>query len=552
MPVHPLARTLTLAACMAWGGPAFAAAALNDTGQAQCASGASMAACGTATAGQDGAQGRDAQATAGQLAKAGAGAAGFDFTALDALGAAVAPGAHECVADNVTGLVWSTETLAAQSWADASAITGTNRCSVGTGWRLPTRRELLSIVHHGASGPAIDGDYFPATQSAPYWSSDTQGGSAWAVDFNDGATQRLDPAQPHAARLVARPVNEAPTITLGAAEIVLSNNEMPGPRSYPGWATGISPGPAREAGQHLTATVRLLPVPGEKTLTFDVPPAIDPATGDLTFTVEHRIYPKGQLPIYDPHLPQDQWPVEDVFYWASAAGRVRVEVTLQDDGGTADGGVDTTVKTFDIAISPVPLPFDVIIKHPWRAACIPVTMHAQDIDTDPTVSVTYPLRYYPLFRIKTYPTKGFLTDYVARRTPDGDEAIRFASARGSFDYVLPKTGMVKVGTQAAARVVPSPARTAALVAKSTASTSGISVPLGDTVDSVPDNVGITGHRAPVPGPVSPWGFFADTLCYVPFSTTFTGSDVFTYTVVDVDGNESAPASVNIEIYEVNP
>src|SRR5690606_32575143 len=122
------------------------------------------------------------------------------------------------------------------------------------------------------------------------------------------------------------------------------------------------------AGQQLTATVRLLPVPGEKTLTFDVPPAIDLATGDLTFTVEHRIHPKGQLPIYDPHLPQDQWPVKDVFYWASAAGRVRVEVTLQDDGGTAGGGVDTTVKTFDIAISPVPFAFDVPIKHPWKAA----------------------------------------------------------------------------------------------------------------------------------------------------------------------------------------
>jgi hypothetical protein len=331
---------------------------------------------------------------------------------------------------------------------------------------------------------------------------------------------------------------------------------MPGPRSYPGWATGITPGPAREAGQQLTATVRLLPVPGIKTLTFDVPPAIDPATGDLTFTVEHRIYPKGQLPVYDPQFPNtppDQWPVRDVFYWASAAGRVRVEVTLQDDGGTAGGGVDSTVQTFDIALSPVPFAFDVPIKHPWKAACIPVTMHAQDIDTDTEVSVTYPLRYAPLFRIKTHPSEGFLTDYVARLTPDGDEAIRFASARGSFDYVLPKTGMVKVDTQSAARVVPSPARAAALSTKSatsTASTSGISVPLGDTVDSVPDHVGITGSRAPVTGPVSPWGFYADTVCYVPFSTTSPGSDVFTYTVVDVDGNESAPASVSIEIYEV--
>ena len=36
--------------------------------------------------------------------------------------------------------------------------------------------------------------------------------------------------------------------------------------------------------------------------------------------------------------------------------------------------------------------------------------------------------------------------------------------------VLPKTGMVKVGTQSAARVVPSPARAAALSTKSATST----------------------------------------------------------------------------------
>jgi hypothetical protein len=82
------------------------------------------------------------------------------------------------------------------------------------------------------------------------------------------------------------------------------------------------------------------------------------------------------------------------------------------------------------------------------------------------------------------------------------------------------------------------------------SAKSISVPLGETVDSVPDQVGTTGNRAPVPGPISPWGFFAATICYVPFSSTFVGSDTFSYTAVDVDGNESAPASATIEIFEV--
>ena len=173
-----------------------------------------------------------------------------------------------------------------------------SRCGIASGWRLPTRRELLSTVHHGTSHPASTP---PNTQNAPYWSSDVQGTNAWAVDFTDGNTRHIAQAESHPARLAVRPVNQPPTITLGAAEIVLSNNEMPGPRSYPGWATGISPGPAR--GRAAPPPPCLPPVPGEKTLTFDVPP---PSTGHgrSDLTVEHRIHPKGQLPIYDPHLPR--------------------------------------------------------------------------------------------------------------------------------------------------------------------------------------------------------------------------------------------------------
>ena len=315
------------------------------------------------------------------------------------------------------------------------------------------------------------------------------------MDFADGGTRRIAQTEAHAARLVALPANQPPTLTLGAAEIVLSNNEMPGPRSYPGWATGITPGPAREAGQQLIATVRLLPVPGVKMLEFDEAPTLDPATGELRFTVLHRIYPEGVLA------------GQDVYYWTSSAGRVRVEVTLQDDGGTAGGGVDTTVKSFEIAVQHVPTADEVNIKHPWKAACIPVTLSAHDIDTDPKINALYPLRYAPLFKIKEHPTEGYLVDYV---------------------------GVSK------SLAAPSPN---ARISKS------ISVPLGDTVDSV-EHRGASGSRAPVPGPVSPWGFFATTICYVPISSTYTGPDTFTYTAVDVDGNESAPASVAIEIFEV--
>lgn len=459
----------------------------NDTGQTVCTDSAGAASACNHPAnhpGQDGSIGRDAQA----------GAAAFDFS----------PIAGGCVEDRVTNLIWSDETLAARTFADASDTAATHtRCGIASGWRLPTRRELLSIVHHGASTPAIDTVAFPATHSAPYWSADAQGADAWAVDFSDGNTLRSEQTQTHAVRLVTRIVNQAPTLTLGAEEIVLRNDEKPGPQHFPGWATGIGPGAASEAGQQVIATVRLFPVQGEKTLEFQEPPAIDPATGDLSFTVLHRIDP--QPPLAGETVPS--------YFWVSSAGRVRVEVTLQDDGGTEGGGTDTTVRSFEIAVSPVPLVYDVNIKHPWKAACIPVTMHVTDIDTDRNTRVVYPLRYAPLFKIKSYPSRGFLVEYVPRPA-SALPAGRSGKGNGTW-------------------------------AKS------ISVPLGDTVDSV-DHVGLTGSMRPSSKQITEWGFFSATVCYVPFSSTFVGSDSFTYTAVDVDDNESGEASFSIEIFEVRP
>ena len=504
--------------------PVLALAQFNDTGQSQCASGAGMTACTAATAGQDGSRGRDAQATAGQLAKAGAGAAGFDFTALDGLGMPAAPGAHDCVADNVTGLVWSAQTLAAQNWAGASAATEATRCGI-TGWRLPTRRELLSIVHHGASGPpAIDGTYFPATASAPYWSADAAAGrQAWAVDFGDGATLRADAAQPYAVRPVTRPVNHAPTITLGP-DIVVPREDRPGPLTYPAWATGISPGPGREAWQQqLSATVEVLPrQDGDpKQLEFDEKPAIDLATGHLTFTIKHRIYPDD-----NPDHPSPAWD-----NWYSSAGLARVRVTLRDDGGTADGGQDTTSKEFTIFLDPVPVAYDVFIKTPWKSS-IPVTFLTMDADSDGGGGYPFGVSPWPwpTMRVLTMPKSGFLTDVVASRAPDGDERwmVRFASQGRAIEYAPSRSateGMVKTSTQAAAA--------------SRATVTAQSVSTWD--------VTANGTHAPDRG-TPPYNFVASVF-YVPFSTTFTGSDSFTYDVIDPDGNVSNTVSVSIEISE---
>lgn len=517
--IHCFAAVLAVASLFS----GQAAAQLNDTGQAQCTDSAgAIIDCANAAghSGQDARYGRDARAANGRLTKTCSGAAGFDFCALDDTGAVTTQGNPPCMADQVTGLTWSTETLAVRDWAGANvAGAGYSRCGIDAGWRLPTRRELLSIVDHGAAGPAIDGGAFPATASAAYWSADAYApdpAQAWAVDFSDGDTLHAAQAEPHLVRLVASSANQPPRITLGA-NIVMPREDRPVPLSFPGWATGISPGPPIEAGQHLTATLRLLPVTEQKALEFDVPPALDPATGTLTFAIKQRTYPRYGHSDDDP----------DYDMWYSSAGLARVQVTLQDDGGTAHGGVDTTTAEFTIFLDPAPVARDLSIKHPWKAAGIPVSHGAFDADTDPkSDSPPWPdvPWWWPQVRIVTWPSKGFLTDSVSRAAGAGAGAGAEASA-GADRRVSVRT-----------------------------STSTV---LGPTEgECVADGEDMFWLFMMPTTPILHANYqglhfnYDNTILYVPFSSTFVGSDTYTYCVIDPDGNVSNVASVSIEIFEV--
>jgi hypothetical protein len=188
---------------------------LNDTGQTQCFDAATggLAECTAANTGdasshprQDARFGRDAQAGAGQLTKIGAGEAGFDFTKIANNGSELpisaelgsGPTDWACTRDNVTGLIWEVKTpanadatfnLANASAVHAAAVNTAQLCGFND-WRVPTRRELLSIVHHGAAiSPRIDTTFFPNTRTLSYWSSDisaTNSSEAWRVSFDLG------------------------------------------------------------------------------------------------------------------------------------------------------------------------------------------------------------------------------------------------------------------------------------------------------------------------------------------------------------------------------
>jgi len=220
---------------------------LNDTGQTQCYTGSGYAACDSGNSGdgaiysrQDGRFGRDPgaanPAASGLTKPAGSGGnGGFAFIPLKQDGTAIAgsppfpapdpsnPDSLRCVHDTVTNLVWEIKTdlatpdLQDKDWtyywgantgSDTncfggsncntdtyiSAVNATNLCGRAT-WRLPTYRELTSIVDFAYTDPAIHPDYFPntvGTQSHLYWSSNQCGANPsqnkYAVGFYYAAT----------------------------------------------------------------------------------------------------------------------------------------------------------------------------------------------------------------------------------------------------------------------------------------------------------------------------------------------------------------------------
>ena len=125
------------------------------------------------------------------------------YTKLDAGGNALPDDAASwvMVKDNVTGLIWEKKTDDGSihdrdntyDWYDAQDVFIAQLNSEGFGghsdWRLPTIKELDTIVDLGRYNPTIDTFYFNNTVSSYYWSGTTYAYStysAWGIYFSVG------------------------------------------------------------------------------------------------------------------------------------------------------------------------------------------------------------------------------------------------------------------------------------------------------------------------------------------------------------------------------
>jgi hypothetical protein len=76
------------------------------------------------------------------------------------------------VYDTKTGLTWQQAGPSSTMVYSAAKTYCSGLSLAGTGWRVPTIKELLTLVDESiASGPLIDTTAFPGAQATWYWSS---------------------------------------------------------------------------------------------------------------------------------------------------------------------------------------------------------------------------------------------------------------------------------------------------------------------------------------------------------------------------------------------
>lgn len=235
---------------------------LNDTGVTTCYNNLNVISCNdTSFPQQDGETGTDPIAI--HLDKVGTGLGAFDFTKLDENGDELPNTAtsFSCVRDNNTGLIWELKTVSNNLPPNTGLRDANNRytwhypdgsvggsdgvsgpalstcpsvtdCGLsvyveevnsslycgGSNWRVPTARELQSIVNYqqGAATGVLDTALFSDLPSSSligslyYFTSQTSAdgggeGSAWVIDFVNGNDNAVPKADAVFVRLVRTP-----------------------------------------------------------------------------------------------------------------------------------------------------------------------------------------------------------------------------------------------------------------------------------------------------------------------------------------------------------
>ncbi len=183
---------------------------------------------------------------------------------------------------------------------------------------------------------------------------DAFGTSTFTVQVRDNggtANGGVDTSAPQTFTIVVGPVNDPPAFTAANPPSVL---ESTGSHVVPLFLNSFNPGPANEAGQTLNS-VLVDQISNPALFSAGGQPAIG-VNGTLTYTLAPGVF-----------------------------GNTTFRVRVMDDGGTADGGVDTSApQVFALAVYPLAVCQDVTIDA--RTSCPPLTVTEAQINSTPRIA----------------------------------------------------------------------------------------------------------------------------------------------------------------------
>lgn len=219
-------------------------------------------------------------------------------------------------------------------------------------------------------------------------SGDFNGSDSFTYKANDGTVD----SNTATASVTVTAVNDAPSFTKGADQSVAANA---GAQSVANWASAISAGPANESSQ----TVSFALTPTNASL-FATAPAVS-SDGTLTYTAAQN-----------------------------ASGSSTVSITISDNGGTANGGVDmSAAQSFTITVASLSAP----------VASNVTGSGLEDATASVTLSSTNPASGTLAYSVVTQPTNGTVTisGATATYTPaadfNGDDSFTYKANDGTTD-----------------------------------------------------------------------------------------------------------------------
>ena len=192
-------------------------------------------------------------------------------------------------------------TVSANTAPVATNVSGTGNEDATTSVTLSATDANSDALTYSVVAQPTNGTVTVSGTTATYTpTANSNGADSFTYKANDGTAD----SNTATASVTVTAVNDVPSFTIGGNQSIAVDA---GAQTVSGWATGISAGPANESSQTVSFSVT-----ASNLALFSSAPAVS-ANGTLTYTAN-----------------------------AGMTGTSSIDVTVSDDGGTANGGVDAS------------------------------------------------------------------------------------------------------------------------------------------------------------------------------------------------------------------